>query len=167
MAKTFFKYPPAPSSGQGTFSDNLVGFQLVTGGGLTQGNFEFTEGVSQKADRKFSTGVFSEPISLDNLNISSLGESLALIQKNYSVLPNLDYTKVTNFSIYGPLTKRISSSIEKIIYYFPAALEVSFYNLNFSTGNTGYNIVSLKHIEHSGSFSLTSTDLIVFNTSRR
>jgi len=141
MARTFYKYPPAPSSGQGTFSDNLVGFQLVTGGGLTQGNFEFTEGVSQKSNRSFSTGVFSEPISLDTLNISSLSESFLLIQKNYSVLPNLDYTKVTNFSIYGPLTKRISSSIETIIYNFPAALEVSFYNLNFTTGNTGYNIV--------------------------
>ena len=42
MAVKKFICPPVPASGGGTFSDDLVGFQLVQGGGLTQGNFNFT-----------------------------------------------------------------------------------------------------------------------------
>ena len=42
MARKFYKYPPRPSSGAGTFSDNIVGLQIVNGGGLTQGNFDFS-----------------------------------------------------------------------------------------------------------------------------
>ena len=54
MAK--FTCPPQPPTGEGTFSDNLVGFQLVAGGGLTQGNFNFTTSVTEKVNRNFSTG---------------------------------------------------------------------------------------------------------------
>ena len=64
MASNRFRYPPAPPNGSGTFSDNLVGFQIVDGGGLTQGNFEFTTSVVEKVNRKFNTGVFSDPINL-------------------------------------------------------------------------------------------------------
>jgi len=72
MATNKYKCPPQPASGQGTFSDNLVGFQLVDGGGFTQGNFEFTTSISEKQERTFSIGSFSEPISLDTLNISNV-----------------------------------------------------------------------------------------------
>ena len=41
MAVVKYSYPPQGPSGEGTFSDNIVGLQTVTGGGLTQGNFEF------------------------------------------------------------------------------------------------------------------------------
>ena len=44
---------PQKVSGKGTFSDNLVGAQTVQGGGLTQGNFEFTPSVSEKTNRNF------------------------------------------------------------------------------------------------------------------
>ncbi len=37
MAIVKYKCPPQTASGEGTFSDDLVGFQLVAGGGLTQG----------------------------------------------------------------------------------------------------------------------------------
>ena len=39
MAK--FTCPPQTPSGAGTFANNLVGLQLVNGGGLTQGTFNF------------------------------------------------------------------------------------------------------------------------------
>jgi hypothetical protein len=39
MADNKYRYPPAPPNSRGTFSDELVGFQLIDGGGLTQGNF--------------------------------------------------------------------------------------------------------------------------------
>ena len=51
MAIKKFSCPPQASA-QGSFSDNLVGFQLTSGGGLTQGNFEFTTGVSEKVNRR-------------------------------------------------------------------------------------------------------------------
>ena len=53
MAKTRSKYfyPPRPGNGAGTFSDEIVGLQTVTGGGLTQGNFEFTTNVVEKVNR--------------------------------------------------------------------------------------------------------------------
>ena len=56
MATKKYICPPTPATGAGTFSDNLVGFQLVTGGGLTQGNFQFTTGVTEKTNRNFNTG---------------------------------------------------------------------------------------------------------------
>jgi len=61
-----------PANGNTTFSDNLVGFQVVDGGGLTQGNFEFTRGIVEKANREFSVGSFSKPISLEDLQIQSI-----------------------------------------------------------------------------------------------
>ena len=66
MAIKKFTCPPQ-ASGQGSFSDNLVGFQLTTGGGLTQANFEFSTGVVEKVNRTFNTGTFSDPVSLDSL----------------------------------------------------------------------------------------------------
>ena len=47
---TKYFYPPRPGSGAGTFSDDIVGLQTVRGGGLTQGNFEFTTGVTEKVN---------------------------------------------------------------------------------------------------------------------
>ena len=64
MAKKY-TCPPQTASGSGTFSDNLVGFQLVQGGGLTQGNFEFTNSITEKTNRDFTTGVFSNPINFE------------------------------------------------------------------------------------------------------
>jgi len=52
MATTKFTCPPQ-ASGQGTFFDNLVGFQLVDGGGFTQGNFAFTTNIVEKQTRNF------------------------------------------------------------------------------------------------------------------
>jgi hypothetical protein len=69
MATYKYTCPPQSASGAGTFSDDLVGFQLVTGGGLTQGNFEFLTSLNEKSNRTFTTGNFSEPISLDSLGI--------------------------------------------------------------------------------------------------
>ena len=47
MAK---KYIPIGASGAQTPFDNLVGNQTVQGGGLTQGNFEWSYGRSEKSN---------------------------------------------------------------------------------------------------------------------
>ena len=140
MASNKFRYPPAPPNARGTFSDNLVGLQLVDGGGLTQANFEFSNNVVEKVNRTFDTGVFSQPISLSDLDFNSIEESKLIMAKNFNVYPNYDISQVTNFTLYGSLRKRLSTSVTKIINYFPAAIQVdkSYYDLN--TGYTAYNI---------------------------
>ena len=132
---------PQKVSGKGTFSDNIVGAQTVQGGGLTQGNFEFTPSVSEKTNRNFSTGVFSSPINLESLGINSIEESKELIENNFKVYPNFDLSQVTNFTQYGSLVKRLSSSVTKIINYFPGAIESLLFGIDFTTGTTATNII--------------------------
>ena len=156
MADNKYRYPPAPPNARGTFSDELVGFQLIDGGGLTQGNFEFTTNVVEKVNRTFDTGVFSEPISLNDLDFNSLEESKLIMAKNFKVYPNFDISKVTNFSLYGSIRKRFSSSITKVINYFPGAIQIDkiYYGLN--TGYTAYNI-SYDDVEGLTTFELDVT----------
>ena len=141
MAKTKFICPPPAAVGTSTFSDNLVGLQLVGGGGLTLGNFQFTTAIGGKNDRSFTTGVFSDPFNLETLKIPTIEQAKLLVQKNFQVYPNFDLSQITSFSLYGSLQKRLSTSITKIINYFPAAIQVNSRNLILQTGNTAYNIV--------------------------
>lgn len=139
MAIKKYTCPPQTASGAGTFSDNLVGFQLVQGGGLTQGNFEFTEGVTEKSNRNFITGAFSDPISLDSMGIQSIAQSKLIIENNYKVYPNFDLTQVSNFNLYGSMVKRMEASIQTIISYYPAGLESTFMGINYVSGPTALN----------------------------
>jgi len=128
-------------TGAGTFSDNLVGFQLVTGGGLTQGNFQFTTGVTEKTNRNFNTGVFSDPINLESMGVNTAVQSKAIFENNFKVYPNFDLSQITNFTLYGSMVKRISTSVQTIISKFPAAIESVFMGLNYVTGVTASNII--------------------------
>ena len=137
---TKFFYPPRPGSGAQTFSDNIVGLQTVEGGGLTQGNFEFTTSVVEKVDRTFNVGAFSEPINLDALNITDVNESRRILATQFRVYPNYDVSQVLNFSMYGSLSKRFQVSVTEIIHRFPASLDIQFNNSSFETGATATNI---------------------------
>ena len=138
--KKFF-YPPAPPSADQSFSPDLVGLQVVAGGGLTQGNFEFSTNIVEKVNRTFETGVFSNPISLNDLDVGSIEESKAIAIKNYRVYPNYDISQVTNYALYGSLQKRLSTSITKIINFFPASIQVNRVSLpSYSSANTANNI---------------------------
>lgn len=141
MSTIKYTCPPQTASGQGTFSDNLVGLQLVAGGGLTQGNFEFTSSANEKVNRTFTTGTFSEPINLESLGIEDINQSKSIVENNFKVYPNFDLTQVTNFTLYGSLVKRISTSITHIISYFPASIESTFLGIDYTTGPTAQNIV--------------------------
>jgi hypothetical protein len=142
MATTRSKYfyPPRPGNGAGTFSDEIVGLQTVTGGGLTQGNFEFTTNVVEKVNRTFNVGAFSTPISLEDLNIDSLLEGNSILETQFRVYPKYDVSQVLNFSMYGSLVKRFSVSVTKIINYFPASIDILYTQLNLTTGATAVNI---------------------------
>ena len=136
-----YSYPPQGPSGEGTFSDNIVGLQTVTGGGLTQGNFEFKSTSDEKVNRTFNTGTFSTPISLENLGINSDEESRLIFQKNFKVFPNFDLSQITNFTQYGSMVKRMSVSVQNIINYFPAGIESTSMGVDYTTGITADNII--------------------------
>jgi hypothetical protein len=123
-----------------------VGNQTVQGGGLTQGNFEWSYGISEKTNRNFNIGVFQLPVSLEDLNLESVNQSRELIAKEYRVYPNFDLSNVTNFTIFGSLQKRFEVSVQRIINFFPAGIEVDYFYYDFTTGNTAtgitYNSVS-------------------------
>lgn len=159
MADNKYRYPPAPPSGKGTFSDDLVGLQFVGAGGLTQGNFEFTTNVVEKVNRKFNLGVFSNPISLQDLQIETVLKAKEIIAKDFSVYPNYDITQITTFSLYGSLQKRMSASVTKIVNFFPAAIEVSLKNNNLSTGYTATNIV-FDEVENATTFNINVNKFI-------
>ena len=137
---TKYFYPPRPGSGAATFSDNIVGLQTVQGGGLTQGNFEFTTSITEKVNRKFNVGAFSEPVNLSDLDIDDLTQSRRIMATQFRVYPNYDVSQVLNFSMYGSLAKRFQVSVTQIINYFPAALDVQFQNLEFVTAATATNV---------------------------
>jgi len=141
MAINKFICPTPAPVGSGTFSDDLVGFQIVNGGGLTQGNFDFTSAISEKANRSFETGIFSDPYNLQSLNIETIEEAKLIISKNFKVYPNFDLSQITSFSLYGSLQQRLAGSVTKIINYFPAAIQVDYQNYSLNTGFTAYNIV--------------------------
>lgn len=140
MATTKYTCPPQTASGQGTFSDNLVGLQLVQGGGLTQGNFEFTTSVTDKVNRSFETGVFSSPTSLTDLGLRNVEQSQKIYETNFKIYPNFDQTEVLNFVGYGSLSKRLSTAVTNIINFFPAGLESRKLRLNMKSGFTANNI---------------------------
>ena len=127
-------------SGLGVF-DNLVGYQLVQGGGLTFGNFQFTPSLTEKTTPTFYTNIFDRPINLLDLGVSDVSDIRDSIVKELNVVPNYDISQVFNFSLYGSLSKRISVSITKIINYFPASIDVNVYKNDLTTGFTATNII--------------------------
>lgn len=133
-------YCPPQSSAANQFSNNLVGVQLVSGGGLTQGNFNFTTGISEKQNRTFNIGTFSNPINLDSMNLQGQLETADILSNNYRVFPNYDLSQVTNFTQYGSLVKRLSVSVTKIINFYPAGIEVNSVGPSFNKQETAINI---------------------------
>jgi len=130
-----------PNTGAGFVSPNedLVGFQSTQGGGLTNTNFVWNYGVVEKIDKDYQSGVFSNPITLNDLNVN-LDEAKKALSADLKVYPAYDLTEVTNFTLYGSLTKRFSTSVTQIINFFPASIEVDQIYFDYSSGNTATNI---------------------------
>ncbi len=152
MANKIF-FPPI---GTNTFADNIVGVQITDGGGLTQGNFQFTSAIYEKSNRKFDTGVFSEGYTLENLKIDNIEQAKRIIEKNFKVYPNYDLSEVTSFSLYGSLAKRLSASAIKIINNFPAAIEImARHQSGLFVGDTAFNI-TYDSVEDETTFDMNS-----------
>jgi len=140
MAVVKFTCPPL-ASGQGTFSDELVGFQLVLGGGLTNSNFTFVDTANEKINRQFSRAEYSLPQSLSSIGVKNISESEKIIDTNFTVYPNFELSDINSFVNYGPLSKRFGSAVSNIVNYFPAALEIDRLRYNLTSGITAFNIV--------------------------
>jgi len=130
-----------PNVGAGFVDPNedLVGFQTTQGGGLTNTNFVWSYGITEKIDEDYATGVFSDPITLDSLKVD-IEQARKAVSIDLRVYPSYDLTDVTNFTQYGSLAKRLSTSVTHIINYFPAALEVDSLYIDYTTGYTATNI---------------------------
>lgn len=137
-----FSCPPQKPSGSGTFSDNLVGLQLTQGGGLTLGNFIFTNPATEKVNRSFDTGTYSAPYNLKSLDIKTIEDAKKIFQTNFKLYPNFDTTDVLNFVGYGSLSKRFEASVYNIINHFPASMEANVIRDNYSTGKTATQTTS-------------------------
>jgi hypothetical protein len=131
---------PNPGAGFLDPNEELVGFQTTKGGGLTNTNFIWDYGVTEKIDTDYPDGVFSDSITLDTLNVD-LEQARAALAIDLKVYPSYDLTDVTNFTLYGSLTKRLSTSVRHIINFFPAAIEIDKVYFDYSTGYTATNIV--------------------------
>jgi len=89
--------------------DNIVGFQVVDGGGLTSAVFDFTTSVTEKVNRTFSIGTFSEPINLEGLDINDLNESRRIQATQFRVYPNYDVSQVLKLFVVWFFGKKIFS----------------------------------------------------------
>ena len=142
MASTNYRYPPAPPNGAGTFSDNLVGNQFVNGSSqMSNGNFSSTNS-SKSQSVSFALGGFSEPVTLDSMNIENIGIANAQLSNSLEVFVNYDTSDLSNMVLYGSLRKRLSVAVDNVINSFPAALYVDGVNVNNVSGNTTASNIS-------------------------
>jgi hypothetical protein len=132
---------PNTGAGFSNPTEDLVGFQSTRGGGLTNTNFKFDTGIVEKINKDYQTGVFSNPITLDTIGVDNIEEARQALAKEIKVYPNFDLTEVTNFTLYGSLSKRLEVSVTQIINFFPAALEIDQVYYDYTTGYTADNIV--------------------------
>ena len=143
MAGIYNNNNPIPGNGADFFGDKLVGNQFVDGvSQFTLGNFEIKSNVSQKDSRDFSLGNFSEPISLETLNITSTEEAKILASNRLDVFINYSRSKISNFTLYGSLRERIKVAVQNVIKKFPAALVFKKIRdwKDFKSGDTATNI---------------------------
>ena len=134
---------PIPGNGADVFGDKLVGNQFVDGvSQFTLGNFEIKSNVNQKDSRDFSLGNFSEPISLETLNITSSEEAKILASNRLEVFINYSRSKITNFTLYGSLRERLKVTVNNVIKTFPAAIVFKKIRdwSDYNSGNTATNI---------------------------
>jgi len=160
--KKKFYYPPAPPSGAGTFSDDLVGFQYTQGSAqMTLGNFSIDDNSSARHSRNFDLGGFSGPITLEQLSAGDTHLITANLNNSLLVEFNYDNSDVTNFVLYGSLKDRFRVAVQQIVNFFPAALH--FNGINQVYGSTGNTIDSMSYDTIYDRTTLTISKLKVSN----
>jgi hypothetical protein len=140
------------------FSDDLVGFQLASNGGtplFTMGNFTITTNADPKTNKNFITNKFSNPTSLNDLDLT-LAQANELLTNNAGVILNLDKKNLKYYSLFGSLSEFIRVSLEDIITKWPASLYT--YPSNVINGSTivgqTYQNYSYDYITDTSSFTI-------------
>ena len=142
MAK--FYYPPAPGSGAGTFSDNLVGLQITDGSSFaTMGNFSVSNNTANTTTFNYSLGGFSEPITLELLAKGNEELLNYLTNSSLFITFNYDTDDISKLVQYGSLKERLRVATQEVINFFPAALYAN--GINQILGDSGNTTESVNY----------------------
>jgi len=143
MATT--KIPSQYASGAETFSDNLVGFQIVDGvSQMTTTSFNIDRVIPEKDDKTFHTQPFSDFLTLDTISKETSQKSTASTTSTSSTSNKIKFYDAKDDgakSLYGSLSSRLKVSVQNIITEFPAALYVDANSPIKTTNLTAESIV--------------------------
>jgi hypothetical protein len=110
---------------EGDFSPDLVGLQFTQGASLfTLGNFAITTNLSPSLAIDFNTGQFSQPYSLQDLNLSDT-ESNLLVSNTLFVTLNADPTNLERYVYFGSFNEFLRVNIEEILTTWKGSLYIT------------------------------------------
>lgn len=122
----------AYKKGEGDFSPDLVGFQFTKSASIfTLGNFSLTTNVTPSLTGQiFNTGVFSNPITLDTLQLTNLeSELLEQDSNSFSVTLNNNKKNFLSYVYFGEAKKFIETELTNIIDNWKGSLFIEQSNL--------------------------------------
>jgi len=148
MATT--KTPNQYASGAETFSDNLVGFQVVDGvSQMTNTSFNIDRVIPEKDSKTFQTQPFSDFLTLDTIQQEesqqdTTNTTTSTSTKTSDKIKFYDAKDDGSKSLFGSLSRRLNVAVNNIITKFPAALYVDIEspikNTNLSAESIVYDL---------------------------
>jgi len=134
------------------FSPDLVGFQITEGSPLmTLTNFYTTPTTSTKNSLFYATEGFAQPVTLSDLNLTSL-QGAQLLNNNLNLVLNLNESDLFHYTLFGSLREHIKSSIKKVIINWPASLFIN----RIASGGTTFTAIKYvyNNVTNSSSFQI-------------
>ena len=132
----------AYKKGKGDFSPDLVGFQFTKSASIfTLGNFSITTNVSPNLTGEiFNTGIFSDPITLDTLQLTNI-ESQLIEQNSNSLSVTLNNNKKNflSYVYFGEAKKFLETELTDIIDNWKGSLFIEQSNLTNTIVGFNYN----------------------------
>jgi hypothetical protein len=133
--------PSQAATGADTFSDSLVGFQITDGTSqLTNTNFTIDRTVPEMDVKTFSTGRFSDFLTLDDLKEEKFNSEDQISQTKKKEVSFRTSKSNANKSLFGSLKNRIGVSLTNIIRKFPAGVLIE---KNSNTRSSDFTIESI------------------------
>ncbi len=129
------------NNGQGDFSPDLVGFQFTNSASIfTLGNFSLTTNVTPLTGQIFNTGIFSDPITLDTLQLTQV-ESQILSQNSNTLNVSLNNNKKNflSYVYFGEAKKFIETELTDIIENWKGSLYIQQSSLSYTILGFNYN----------------------------
>jgi surface protein len=133
--------PSQAATGADTFSDSLVGFQITDGTSqFTNTNFTIDRSAPERDTRTFSTGQFSEFLTLDDLKEEKFNSDSQTTETKKKEVSFRTSKGNANKSLFGSLKNRIGVSLTNIIQKFPAGVLI---DKNSVTRSSDFTIESI------------------------